>query len=339
MSRSVDIGTCFLVSAQQDVNNQIVYKTIRDAFIDMENEPSVKNMLKMSKIDFIEAGDKLYIIGDNAVTMANIFKREVRRPLSKGVIAPGELEAEKILLVLLENILGRARVQNETCFYSVPGNPIDRDIDIVYHQAMFSKLIGSLGYKPIALNEAAAIGYSNSAKENFSSLSISYGAGMCNVCLMFKTMIGMTFSTSRGGDWLDQSAAKATGSTASRVQSIKERGLNLMDPNEGDSKTFREREALVIYYKSLILSTLDAIKNEFLKRQGTIDLPNAIPIILSGGTSLAKGFKELFESGFNSVKDKFPIPISEIRMATDPLNAVAQGLLVAAMNYDEGQKK
>jgi actin-like ATPase involved in cell morphogenesis len=339
VSCSVDVGTCFLVSAKQDVNNTIQLKSIRDAFIDMDNEAETKSMLGMSKVNFIEAGDKLYIIGDSAVNLANIFKREARRPLSKGIIAPGELEAEKILLVLLENILGRVRVPDETCFFSVPGNPIDRELDVVYHQAMFSKLIGSLGYKPKALNEAAAIAYSNAAKENFSALAISFGAGMINVALMYQTLVGMAFSITNSGDWLDESVAKATGSTASRIQSIKEKGVNLVDANDGDPKTVREREALVIYYKSLVLRVLDSIKNEFLKRRGAIELPNSIPIILSGGTSLAKGFKDLFESGFNTVKDKFPIPISEIRMATDPLNAVAQGLLVAAMNFDEGQAK
>jgi hypothetical protein len=301
----------------------------------MENEPQTKSLLKMSSVDFIEAGEKVYVIGDSAVTMANIFKKEARRPLSRGVIAPGELEAEKILLVLIENILGKAINPGEICFYSVPAAPVDHNIDIVYHQAMFSKLIGSLGYKPVALNEAAAISYSNAAKEQFSSLAISMGAGMINVCLMFKTMIGMAFSIQNSGDWLDESVAKATGSTASRIQTIKEKGVNLMDPNGGDPKTLREREALVIYYKSLILRALDTIKNEFNKHQGSIELPNSVPIILSGGTSLAKGFKDLFEAGFNTVKDKFPIPISEIRMATDPLNAVAQGLLVAAMNYGQ----
>ena len=333
--KGCDIGTCFLVSAAQDSGNKIIFKTIRDAFLDMENEPQTKSLLKMSSVDFIEAGEKVYVIGDSAVTMANIFKKEARRPLSRGVIAPGELEAEKILLVLIENILGKAINPGEICFYSVPAAPVDHNIDIVYHQAMFSKLIGSLGYKPVALNEAAAISYSNAAKEQFSSLAISMGAGMINVCLMFKTMIGMAFSIQNSGDWLDESVAKATGSTASRIQTIKEKGVNLMDPNGGDPKTLREREALVIYYKSLILRALDTIKNEFNKHQGSIELPNSVPIILSGGTSLAKGFKDLFEAGFNTVKDKFPIPISEIRMATDPLNAVAQGLLVAAMNYGQ----
>ena len=331
----LDIGTCFLVSARQDNNNQIQYKSIRDAFIDMDNEPQTKQMLKLSQTNFIEAGEKIFIVGETALTMANIFKREARRPLSKGVLSQGEIQAEKILLVLLESIAGQATTQNEICFYSIPGNPVDGSLDIVYHSAMFSKLIGSLNYKPVSLNEAAAISYSNAAKENFSSLSISFGAGMVNVCLMYQTMIGMSFSIIGSGDFLDDSTARAVGSTASRIQIIKERGLNLLDPNEGDVKTFREREALIIYYKSMILRVLSVIKSEFLKNQssGGIDLPTSIPIILSGGTSLAKGFKELFEAGFESMK--LPFSISEIRMATDPLNAVAQGLLVAALNYGQ----
>jgi hypothetical protein len=339
MAKGLDLGTCFCVSASQDANGEIKLKSIRDAFLDMENDPSVKNMLSMSKINYIEAADELYIVGNEAVTMANIFRKDPRRPLSKGVLSPGEVKAEKILLILIENILGKAQTPGEICYFSVPGKPIDRDMDIVYHQAMLNKLVESLNYKAIAMNESAAIVYSNCAKEQFSAVAISFGAGQVNVALVYKTMVGMTFSIIGSGDFLDESAAKATGSTPSRIQTLKERGINLLDPNDGDPKTLREREALIIYYKSLILKVLDSIKNEFLLRRGTIELPEAIPLILSGGTSLAKGFKELFESGFASVKANFPFSVSEIRMAKDPLGAVAQGLLVAALNYDAGTKK
>lgn len=336
MGKGVDIGTAFLVSAKQDDNRQIQIKSIRDAFLDLENEAQVKNMLKMSDADFIEEDDKLYIIGDTALVIANIFKKEARRPLSQGVISPGELEAEKILSVLIDNVLGKAQTQGETCFFSVPAPSIDKSMDIIYHQAMFSKLIGSKGYKAISLNEAAAIAYSNAAPEQFSALSVSFGAGMCNVCLMYKTVIGMSFSIARGGDWIDESAARACGTTASRIIAIKEKGTDLMDTSRGEPKTLREREAIQVYYKSLVMYALSAIQEEFIKRRGSIDLPNAVPIILSGGTAKAANFKEFFEEAFKAVKDKFPIPISEIRMASDPLSAVAQGLLVAAMNYDEG---
>lgn len=336
MSASIDIGTCFLVSSRRDDNGQIQIKSIRDSFLDLDNEAQVKNMLKLSKTDFIESGEKIYIIGDPALVLANIFRREVRRPLSQGVIAPGELEAEKVLAVLLDNVLGKASVSGETCFFSVPAAAVDKAMDVIYHQAMFSKIISNMGYKAVPLNEAAAIVYSNAAKENFSALSMSFGAGMVNVCLMYQTMIGMAFSIARSGDWIDESAARVTGTTASRIMAIKEKGVDLMDAEKGEPKLLREREAIQVYYKSLIMYALDTVKNEFLKKQGTIDLPSSVPIILSGGTSKATNFREFFETAFNSLKDKFPIPVSEIRMANDPLNAVAEGLLVAAMNYDEG---
>lgn len=329
-----DVGTAFLVSARQDANNQLKIKSIRDAFFEVDNDTAIKNMLQMSQVNYVESDDKLYIIGDNATVMANIFKREVRRPMAKGVLSPGELDAEKILLLLLENILGKALVKDEVCYYSVPAAPTDREIDIIYHQAMFSKLIGSLGYKPIAMNEAAAVVYSNGSKEQFSAIGISCGSGMINVCLMYKTMIGMSYSITNSGDWIDESAAKATGTTAARIQSIKEKGVDLMNPSDGDPKTIREREAITIYYKSLALRILDSLKNEFIKKQSSIELSSSIPIIVSGGTAKAKNFLEFFKTAFETVKDKFPIPISDIRMATEPLNAVAQGLLIVALNQE-----
>jgi actin-related protein len=51
--------------------------------------------------------------------------------------------------------------------------------------------------------------------------------------------------------------------------------------------------------------------------------------VLSGGTAKPKGFKERFEKFLNQVE--FPVEISEIRMARDPLNATANGALIAAM--------
>jgi hypothetical protein len=339
MSASADIGTGFLVAGRRGDPNVFNFKSIRDCFLEVENDASTKRMLSMSKFNFIDAGEKLYILGEDACTMANIFKREVRRPLAKGVISPGEQEAEKILLVLLENILGKARVEGETCFYSIPANPIDAEMDVVYHSAMFSKLISSLKYKPISLVEGAAVVFSSAAKEQFSALGISMGAGMVNICLMFKTMIGMAFSLTRSGDWVDHSSARSIGTTDSRICSIKEKGVDLLDPNVGDPRFLREREALSIYYKSLILYTLDSIKKEFLRKQGagTIEMPNYIPIIISGGTSLAINFKSFFEQAFETIKKDFPIPVSEIRLASSPLNSTAEGLLVAALNYDEGQ--
>lgn len=339
MACAVDIGTCWIVGARQDANAQLQMKSIRDAFLVIENETSYKTMLTMSNVNYIESADNLYIIGDDSLTMASLLKQPVQRPMSKGVLAPGELEAEKILLILLENVLGRAKVQDEVCFYSVPGNPVGAEMDIIYHQAILSKLLSQLGYKGQHMNEAAAIAFSNAAKEQFSALTISAGAGMLNVCLMYKTMIGMSYSVVNSGDWVDASAAAAVGGSPVKLQAIKERGLDLMNPSEGDPKTVREREALSIYYKSLILRLLDSLKSEFIRnKRSDFELPCAVPMIIAGGTSMAKNFLEFFKAAFETVRDKFPIPVSEIKMAKDPLYSVAQGLLVAALNHEASKK-
>lgn len=344
MACGLDIGTCFLVAARKDPSNpeaDIQVKSIRDAFLDVEREQGILNMLKMSNVSYIEEGDSIYIIGEPALSVSNLLKREARRPLSKGIISPGEANAEKILVILLKNILGKPAVEGEVVYYSVPAAPIDRDVDTVYHERIFKKIIESLGFrahqvddteKTTAMNEAAAIVYSNCQNEGFTALATSWGAGMVNTALVYQTMPGMMFSIAKCGDWIDENASKATGQTATRIMSVKEKGVDLLDPTKGDAKYLREREAIIVYYRNLIRQVINGIKQEFKKDQSSIELPDEIPWIISGGTSKATNFIEFFRQEFDKVKDNFPIGISEIRMAQDPLNDVAKGLLIAAMN-------
>jgi len=331
MAVGLDIGTCFLACARQE-GSQVTVNSVRDAFLDIEADPSVLNMLKMSNVSFVQEGGTVYIVGEPALSVANLMKKEARRPLSQGVISAGELDAERMLVILLKNILKAPTVEDEKVFFSVPAKAVDRDMDVIYHEAMFKKIIESFGYKATSMNEAAAIVYANCAADGFTALSSSWGAGMVNSAVVYKTMVGMSFSLSKSGDWIDQSAAKAVGTTATRIMSIKERGVDLLDPAAGDPKGLREREAIVVYYRNLIHNVIDSIKKEFKKNSGSIELPAGIPWVVSGGTALAKNFLEFFKREFEKERASFPIGISEIRMAKDPLNDVAKGLLIAAMN-------
>lgn len=320
----LDIGTMNIVSARQS-GEKVTTHRVRDAFIDLE--PEAKKQLRLSKVDHIDMDDKIIVIGDSALTMANLFKREVRRPLSQGIIAAGELKGQQILSLLIKSVLKEPFPEGEHCFYSVPAAPIDNPgQDVVYHQEIFRKILTEQGYTPHPMNEAMAIIYSQCAAETFSGLSVSFGSGMCNVALAYQTVCGMEFSVARGGDWIDQHAAKALGSTASRMCAIKEKGVDLAKPEN------RDAEAIALYIRSLIRYCLENIAVQFQKVQSTLDLPEPIPFVVSGGTTRAKGFEDVFKEEFETIKKKgFPIQISEIRMATDPMTAVAEGLLVLAM--------
>jgi len=329
----LDVGTMNLVSARATAGDKVETNRIRDAFIDLDVE--AKKTLRLSKVNYVEKDGQLIVLGDSALNMANLFKREVRRPLSRGVVAAGELEAQQILSLLVFNVLKEPTIEKEHCFYSVPAAPLDDpDQDIVYHQEVFRKIIAEHGYTPHPMNESMAIIYSQCADTNFSGLAVSFGSGMCNVALAFQTVKGMDFSLARGGDWIDQHAAKALGSTASRVCATKEKGaIDLANVKPGD----REAEAIALYIRALIRYCLDNIAMQFRRVQNTISLPDPIPFVVSGGTTRAVGFEQVFNEEFEQVKKKgFPIQISDVRMAKDPMTSVAEGLLVLATEEHAG---
>ena len=338
MPKGLDVGTCFLVGASFTDGTELAgvsVRSVRDAFLDMDNEPTVRNMLRNSKVAFVEKGDLIYLIGDAALRYANLMKRNVRRPLAKGVIAAGEKEAEKILFLLIDEVLGKPSQPGEICYYSIPAAPIDvPGSDVSYHEAIFRKILTQLGYTAEPMNEAAAIVYANCADEDFTAMATSFGAGMVNTALLYQTLEGMKFSVARGGDYIDEQSAKALDTLSSSIMSIKEKGVDLLDPTLGDPKYLREREAIVVYYKNLIRYVVENIKKEFRKTQGAIQITDPSPWVLSGGTTKAVHFLELFKEEFAKVQD-FPIDISEIRMASDPLNDVAKGLLYAAKSSVE----
>lgn len=325
----LDIGTMNIVSARQNGQGHIETQRIRDAFLDLE--PDAKRSLRMSKVDYIEKEGALIVIGDSALTMANLFKREARRPLSRGVISAGELDAQEVLSLLTGHVLGKPSKEKEHCFYSVPASPIDDpNQDVLYHQEVFRKILVEHGYDAHPTNEAMAIIYSQCSDENFSGLAVSFGSGMCNIALAYQATNAMEFSLSRGGDWIDQHAAKAVGKTASQMCAIKERGIDLTKP-EG-----REQEAVVLYIRAVIDFCLQNIAAQFKRVKSDVDLPEPIPFVVSGGTTKAGGFLEIFQQEFEKIRKTFPIKISTVRPATDPLTAVAEGLLVLAMEEHGG---
>lgn len=324
-----DIGTGNIVSARlNESGKKVSTKRVRDAFIDLPRD--AKRMLKMANTAYVELDDHLFVIGDDALNTANLFNREARRPLSGGMISSGELDAQQIISLMIKQVVGEPRISNEKCCYSVPASAIDvPNSDVLYHSAILGKIFKELGFDSEAVNEALAIIFSECGKENFSGVGISYGAGMTNVCLASNSMSALEFSIGRGGDWIDIGAAKAVGTTAAKICAIKETGVDLMSPKN------REEEAIVLFVQTLIDYTIESIIKQFVKVKSEILVPKPIPLIISGGTSLALGFLDKFKERFEKFRSKFPVQISEIRPASDPMTAVATGLLIYAQTADD----
>jgi actin-like ATPase involved in cell morphogenesis len=328
--KGVDIGTVFVKCAYKE-GDEIVFKSQRNAFFDVEHTDFTKKILDNSKVKYIVKDDSLYVVGDDALEFANMFNKETRRPLSKGVISPTEREALPMIEMLIKSVIGAPRCQGEIAYFSVPGEPLDAEFNILYHIKTIEGFLETLGYSPKPVNEAHAIVLSELAKEEFTGIGLSFGGGMVNVCLSFMSVPVFKFSVAKSGDWIDQQVAMAVDETSSRVSAIKEASLDLS--KQGDVSKIES--ALSVYYNHLIEYVIENIKQEITKARRLPRMNRPISIILSGGTSLPTGFSHRFKKILERLK--LPIPIGSVRMASQPIRTVAKGALVAA-SADESRR-
>lgn len=328
--KGIDIGTAFIKCAKKE-KNEIILVTQRNAFFEIERTDYTKNILDRANVKYILKGDKMYVVGDDALEFANMFNKETRRPLSKGVISPTEREALPMVELLIKSVIGEPAHNREIIYYSIPGEPIDAEFNIIYHEKILDGFLRKLGYTPKPLNEAHAVILSELADENFTGIGLSFGAGMVNVCFSYKAVPIFKFSITKSGDWIDKQVSIATNETASKVCAIKEVSLNLNDENLGKIES-----ALSIYYNHLIEYAIQNIKQEIENTKKMPQIEKPISIVLSGGTSLPEGFDMRFKKILEQLK--FPLKVGNVKRASQPLSAVAKGALVAA-SADESEEQ
>ena len=327
----LDCGTMHLVCARSDSPD---IKVTRNVFLPVEKEDV--NMTHLSSINYVEGSEgEIFIIGSDAFEFANLFGQEVSRPMERGLISSSEFDAVDVLTLMIKDLIGPTKNREVYCSYSIPAEPIDEDRTITYHERVFARILNRIGVNYTSVNEAMAIIYSECAKEHFSGIGISFGAGMANVAISYKGIEAHKFSTARAGDWIDKQVSKSVGMIPNRVTNLKEKYMKLKgDVEIKNKKTRRVLEALYDYHVSLIEYTVKRIIKEFEERVD-MEVDEEIPVIVSGGTSLPDGFVNLFKSIITNYE--LPFEISEVRRARNPLTAVANGLLVRTMADVKGK--
>jgi hypothetical protein len=323
--KGLDIGTVNLVAAEEGDDGQVMLRNQRNAFIDIPVEDeSTKVRLTQLKVPYVVYGKRMYVIGDTAFDLANVLNKNLRRPMKDGLLSPKEVDAVPIMKLIIENVLGQPREEGENCYYCVPAEPIDSELNVAYHRDVFNSVISKLGYKPSSIVEGQALVLAELAEDDFTGIGISCGGGMFNVSVSYKSLPCLTFSTSRAGDWVDGNVARVLGIKPPKAQLIKEKKIkDLLKPGN------REEEAVSIYYRELIKYTFSNIAERFRNAENMPEFPDPICVVMGGGTSLVPGFISLVKDEVKKLD--FPIPIREIRHAEDPFYAVAKGCLMGAL--------
>jgi hypothetical protein len=323
MRTGLDVGTSKVVTARGDSKHADTDAQL-NAFVAVPFTQLAQNTLQQNGVPHYREGDELIVYGTPAEKFAHMFNAECRRPMAKGILNPHERLATHVLESILGALVPPARTAGEVIAFSVPAAAVETGAELTYHEETLKRYLKTRGYSPLAVNEGLAVVLSELANESFTGIGISCGGGMCNVALSYLSIPSLTFSIAKGGDFIDSAVGAVVHEPATRVKAIKEDSLDLTRSSED-----KIEKAIHIYYDKLIESLVEELYQAVTRSQKLPRTDKPLPIVLAGGTSKPKGFRDRFEELLR--RRPLPFEIGDIRMASDPLTATARGTLVAAL--------
>jgi hypothetical protein len=320
----LDVGTSRIVLAEPG-EPDYSYRSQLNAFVRIPYSRMTEIALEKESVPFTSDGGELIVHGNESEKLADLLGQETRRPMRCGVLNPGEPESEAQLRGILQSLLGKPAEPGVKICFSVPAPPLNSSDAHTYHEVTVKQMLTAMGYEVISIAEGLAVVYAELEDTNYTGIGISCGGGLCNVCLAYLSVPVASFSIAKAGDYVDAGAAQATGELATRIRISKESGF-YFNGHFAD----RTQQVLHVYYEDMIQSLVDGLRQALTSAKAVPRLGRSVPIVLSGGSVLPKGFRDRFESALKAAD--LPLPVSEVRQAAQPLFATAKGALRTALS-------
>lgn len=320
----LDVGTSRIVAARRD-NNEIICATQLNSFVAIPYSKLTESALREKGVPHLADEKEILVLGDESERFASLMKRDIRRTTERGVLIPDQPDHLKIFREITACLTGEVHQGRKVCF-TVPAAPLGAEDSLTSdYDSAVRRVLSELGFDVTSINEGLAVVYAEMERTNYTGIGISCGGGLCNVCLSYLAAPLLSFSVPQAGDFIDSGVASAFSETPNRIRQIREQFF-WMDGHFESSM----QEVLTLYYDEMIASLVGGLRNALESAPNLPKLMRPIPLVLSGGTAAPRGFRERFESAVR--KSDFPIELSEVRMAVDPLTAAAKGALFAALS-------
>jgi hypothetical protein len=324
--KGLDLGTSRIVLATLN-GQKVSFSPQLNAFVDLPYSKMTEQMLDRENILHEVEGSHIYAYGNRADEFAKFLDGDTRRPMQSGLLNPAEPKNLQMIELLLGRLCGKASDGEKLCL-SIPSAPPDRGSDLIYHERSVQGIVEKLGYQTQPVNEGLAIVYSELKDANFTGIGMSFGGGMCNICLAYLGLPVLTVATTRAGDYIDHSAASVTGETPTTVRLYKENAAESGFALNGTGGNAIDR-ALSVYYTDVIETAVTALQTAMAESKMLPRFTGPVPIVCAGGTAMARNFLPRLSSAI--ARTELPVAIGEVTLAKDPLNATAKGALVGAM--------
>jgi hypothetical protein len=319
----LDVGTSRIVVARV-AEPEYTYESQLNAFFALPYSKLAQSLLQRENVFHEVQGNEILVMGNDAAEFAEVFHVETRRPMKNGTLNPDEPHSLEVVQKIAARLLGPAAVENQKLLFSVPAPVVDGEIGISYHQASIQGSLRELGYDATPIAEGLAVVFGELENTNFTGIGVSCGSGLCNVCLAVLSVPVMSFSVGKAGDFIDTQAAMVTGEVATRMRIYKEEKFHL-----NGFTADRVQNALNVYYREMIRNLVRGVREQISAAQRLPRIDQAIPLVLSGGTSMPAGFVEAFTAALR--ESELPVTLSEVRVSDDPLHSTARGALMAAL--------
>ncbi len=320
----LDVGTSRIVAARRH-DKDVQCETQLNAFVTLPFSKLTQNVLKKERIPHLVHDAEITVFGDESARFANLFHKETRRPMLRGILNPDETDGLELVREIVMLLTGEERGQGQKLYYSVPAAPLGADEQVNAHEADLKRMLADLGYDARSISEGLAVVYGEMESSNYTGIGISCGGGLCNVCLAYLSVPVFSFSIPKGGDFIDSSVANLRGEPATRIRTIKEESFHF-----NGHFANKIHQSLSTYYEDMIQALIAALKDTFASVQNMPKLNRPIPLVLSGGSVLAPGFRDRFEKTLR--ENELPVAISEVRLGSSPMHSTARGALVAALS-------
>jgi len=317
----LDVGTSRIVTARQ-ADEGYAFEGQLNAFVRIPHLRMTENALARDHVPFVVEGGTIMVHGNESERFAGLLNIDLCRPMTRGILNAGEPDSFKVIRHITSALLGDVQAGQKICF-TVPAAPLDAQQDLTYHEATLRQLLSELGYEVSAINEGLAVVYSELADTNYTGIGVSCGGGLCNVCFAYLSVPVLSFSIAKAGDFIDASAASVSGELANSVRIVKEESFHL-----NGHFSSKVHQVLGVYYDEMLRAVVAGMKEAFASRRPP-KVSRPIPLVLSGGSALPQGFRDRFEKILR--ESEFPVPLSEVRLAGEPLTSTAKGALVAAL--------
>ena len=318
----LDIGTSRIVVARS-MDKAKPCEAHLNAFITLPYSRLAEQLLTGENVFHEVRGEEIVVAGNDAERFAEVFHVETRRPMLNGMLNPEEPHSLAVIQRIAGRLLGKPPGEGQKVFFSIPAPSVENGGNLAYHERSCRELLGELGYKATSISEGLAVVFAEMEASNYTGIGISCGSGMCNVCLAVLSVPVISFSIPFAGDFIDRRAAEATGEVSHRIRVRKERSFTL----NGFAHDLIQN-ALTVYYEEVIRKLLEALRENLSAAKRLPRLDGPIPMVLSGGTVMPRGFFEFFRKALAGCE--LPVRLSDVRMSSDPLSSTARGALMAA---------